>query len=77
VTIKISSPVKAIKVEAREAKGVVLGTDEEIIATKAVISSINVKQLFLQMLKPDELPVGFSQKVGRIRQSTYAHSSPS
>ncbi|MFB0557000.1 MAG: phytoene desaturase family protein, partial [Dehalococcoidia bacterium] len=69
--IKISSPVKAIKIEAGEAKGVVLDTGEEIMATKAVVSSINVKQLFLEMLKPDELPAGFQEKVKRIKQKAY------
>ena len=71
-TIKLSSPVKSIKVEDGGAKGVVLDTGEEIAAKRAVISNLNVKQLFLELLKPDELPPGFVTNVKRIRYSNYA-----
>lgn len=69
-TIKVSSPVTAVKVETGEAKGVILESGEEIVAQKAVVSGVNVKQLFLQMLKPEEIPAGFPDKVRRIRQCT-------
>jgi phytoene dehydrogenase-like protein len=71
-TIMVSSPIKAIKVEAGEARGVILETGEEIRAKKAIVSSLNVKQLFLDMLKPEELPPNFQTKVRRIRLSTFA-----
>ncbi len=71
VSIKTSISVKAIKIESGEAKGVVLDTGEEIIATKAVVSSLNVKQLFLDLLKPEEAPSGFQDKVRRLRQSYF------
>lgn len=70
-TIKVLSPVKSIKVEAGEAKGVILETGEEITARKAVISNLNVKQLFLEMLRPDDLPTGFQDKVRRIKHCTF------
>jgi len=71
-SIKVSSPVRSIKVESGEAKGVVLGTGEEILAKRAVVSNVNVKQLFLDMLKPDQLPSNFQDKVGRIRPATFS-----
>ncbi|MGA2670536.1 MAG: hypothetical protein ABSF21_03860 [Dehalococcoidia bacterium] len=63
--------MKSVKVEASEAKGVVLDTGEEIAAGKAIVSNINIKQLFLEMLKPEELPPGFQDKVRRIKQATF------
>ena len=68
-TIRLNAHVKAIKVQGGEAKGVVLKDGEEILAKKAVVSNLNVKQLFLQMLKPEELPPDFQDKVRRIRHS--------
>jgi phytoene dehydrogenase-like protein len=69
--IKLSSPIKAIKVEGGEAKGVILDNGEEILAEKAVISNLNAKQLFLEMLKPELLPEGFQEKVRRLKPSTF------
>ena len=71
-TIKTSSSVKSIKVEGGEAKGVILESGEEIIANKAVISTINVKQLFLQMLGAEHLPPNFQTKVRRLKHSEYS-----
>lgn len=71
-TIRVSSPVKAVKVEGGEAKAVVLEDGEEIVAKKAIVSNVNVKQLFLQMLKPEELPPSFQDKVRRIRHSPFS-----
>lgn len=70
-TIRVSSPVKAIKVEVGEAKGVVLDTGEKIIATKAVVSSLNVKQLFLKLLKAGDIPPSFQEKIQRIKPSVF------
>jgi phytoene dehydrogenase-like protein len=55
-------------VEAGEAKGVVLDTDEEITASKAIVSNLHVKQLFLDLIRPEELTDGFPEKVRRIKQ---------
>ncbi|MBI2847627.1 MAG: NAD(P)/FAD-dependent oxidoreductase [Chloroflexi bacterium] len=71
-TIKVSSPVKSVRLEAGKAKGVVLENGDEIAATRAVVSNVNVKQLFLDMLKPDELPPGLPDKVKRIRHATFS-----
>ncbi len=71
-TVRLSSPVKSIKVEAGEAKGVILDSGEEVIATKAFVSNLNVKQLFLEMLKPEELPTNFQEKVKRIKHSLFS-----
>ena len=71
-TFKISSPVKAVKIEAGEAKGVVLDSGEEIIADKAIVSNLHVKQLFLDMIRPEDLPDGFPGKVRRIKQGNLA-----
>ena len=70
-TVKINSPVKTVIVENGEAKGVRLENGEEIMATRAIVSNLNVKQLFLQLLKPDELPAGFPDKVGKLKQATF------
>jgi len=71
-TIRLSSPVKSIRLEDGEAKAVVLDVGEEITARRAVVSNLNVKQLFLELLKPDELPLGFVDKVKRIKPSSFS-----
>ena len=71
-TIKVSSPVKSIKVESGEAKGAILGNGEEIVASKAIVSNLNVKQLFLDMIDPQQLPSNFQEKVRRIKPSTFS-----
>ncbi|MBU2497804.1 MAG: NAD(P)/FAD-dependent oxidoreductase [Proteobacteria bacterium] len=70
-TIRVSSPIKAVKVEGDEAKGVILESGEEIFAKKAVVSNLNVKQLFLQMLSPEDLPGDLPDRVRRIEQSSF------
>ncbi len=72
-TVSLSSPVKSIKVEKGEARGVVLAGGEEIVASKAVVSNLNVKQLYLQMLRGDDLPAGFQDKVAKLRHSRYSY----
>lgn len=71
-TIKISSPVKSVKVDGGVATGVILESGEEIMASRAVISAVNVKQLFLNMLKEAELPDGFRERVGRIKPASFS-----
>ncbi|MBL7120190.1 MAG: NAD(P)/FAD-dependent oxidoreductase [Dehalococcoidia bacterium] len=71
-TIKVSSPVKSIKVESGEAKGVILDSGEEIVASKAIVSNLNAKQLFLEMIDPQQLPSNFQEKVRRIKPSTFS-----
>jgi len=71
-TIKVSSAVKSVKVSKGEVKGVILQNGDEIEATKAVVSNVSVKQLFLDMLKPDELPSELPEKVRAIPHSTFS-----
>ncbi len=71
-TVKVSSPVKAVKVSGGEVKGVILESGEEITAKKAVVSNVNVKQLFLNFMKATDLPEGFQDKVRRIRHSPFS-----
>ncbi len=72
-TIMLSTPVQSIKVEDGEAKGVILTSGDEIRASKAVISNVNVKQLYLQMLAEKDLPPGFQTSVSRLRHSRYSY----
>jgi phytoene dehydrogenase-like protein len=71
-SIKVSDAVKSIRVEGDVAKGVILESGEEVLATKAVISNVHVKQLFLDMVKPEKLPAGFLEIVKRIRPATFS-----
>jgi len=69
----VSAAVESVVVERGEVKGVILTSGEEIKAKKAVVSSANVKQLYLQMLKSEDLPEGFQTKVSRLRHSRYSY----
>jgi phytoene dehydrogenase-like protein len=66
-TIKLSSTVNSVKIQHGEAQGVVLENNKEILARKAVISNLNVKQLFLDLLPPEQLPQGFQARVRHLR----------
>lgn len=70
-TIMVSSPVKSVKVQGGEAKGVILESGEEITASKAVISSLNVKQLFLKLMNEGDVPAEFQEKIRRIRRGKF------
>lgn len=70
--VRLSSPVKSFKVEGGEAKGVVLESGEEITAKKAIVSSLNIKQLFLDMIKQEEVPQDFARKVRNVRVSPFS-----
>ena len=71
-TVRVSSPVKSVKVEGGVATGIVLESGEEILASRAVISNVNVKQLFLEMVAEDRLPAGFRDKVARIKPASFS-----
>ncbi len=72
-TIRLSSPIKSIKVENGEARGVVLEDGEEILASKAVVSCLNIKQLFLHMVKPEVLPIGFQDRVRHLEPDGFSN----
>ena len=71
-TIKLNSPVNSVIVENGVAKGIVLKNGEQIMAKKAVVSNVNVKQLFLQMITEKDLPDGFAEKVRKLKASSFA-----
>ena len=48
-TIRTECPVKSFKYSGDECTGVILESGEEIDATKAVVSNLNVKQMFPDM----------------------------
>ncbi|MBW1888201.1 MAG: NAD(P)/FAD-dependent oxidoreductase, partial [Deltaproteobacteria bacterium] len=71
-TVRVSSPVKEFKVAAGEVTGVVLESGEEILAAKAVVTSLDTRQIFPDMVKGADLPKGFVGKVRRIISSDYS-----
>jgi phytoene dehydrogenase-like protein len=71
-TIKLSSTVKKFKISGDEVAGVVLTTGEEILTTRAVVSSLNIKQVFPKMTPGFKLPENFERNIRRLHPS--AHS---
>jgi phytoene dehydrogenase-like protein len=69
--IMVSSVAMQIKIESNTARALILSSGEEIRAKKAVVSNLNVKQLFLELLSPGELPFGFPEKIKNIRHSSF------
>jgi phytoene dehydrogenase-like protein len=70
-TIRTGCPVKNIKVIGGEAKVVVLEDGEEVTAKKAIVSSLNAKQLFLNVLGADLLPPNFQESIRRIKMNSF------
>jgi phytoene dehydrogenase-like protein len=71
-TIRTSSTVQRIRSAGGEATGVVLETGEEILAGKAVVSNLNIKQLASGMIDAGQLHANFIDKVKRIKHSTFS-----
>ena len=69
-TILVDSEATKVVVREGEAKGVLLRDGTELIASKAVISNINIKQLFLQLLEPGLLSASLIERVKILRHST-------
>ncbi|MDC3962404.1 phytoene desaturase family protein [Polyangium jinanense] len=70
-TIHTSAGVSRIEVIGGEARGVVLDSGARLGARKAVVSAVNVKQLFQRMLASDNLPDELSVKAGRLKVSSF------
>lgn len=70
--ILTGAEVTKVLIEQGEAKGVILKDGTEIHANAAVISSINVKQLFGKLIEETELPPNFSSAIRRLRHSSYS-----
>lgn len=70
-TIRLNSVVKKFKVENGDCVGVVLEDGEEILASKAVVTNFNVKQVFPDMVPDAEVPQGFNDNVKNLVYSDY------
>jgi len=70
-TILTSSVVKRFKVEGGECRGVVLETGEEILAKRAVVSTLNIKQM-PAMLNETDLPPDWVHKVKRLNHASFS-----
>ena len=71
-TIRLNSPVEKVIVENGAAKGIIIKGGEQIMAKKAVVSAVNVKQLFLQMLSDGEVQMNFREKISKLKASSFA-----
>lgn len=71
-TILLNSEAKKVIVRNQEAKGIILRDGTELTASKAVISNINVKQLFLQLLDPTLVSSSLNVRIKMLRHSSLA-----
>ncbi|MHC8380502.1 phytoene desaturase family protein [Pseudomonas sp. LB3P14] len=62
-TIKLSSSVERFVHNGSEVQGVQLASGEEIFASKAVVSTLNAKQVFPHMMPDLQLPDGFERRI--------------
>jgi phytoene dehydrogenase-like protein len=70
-----SSEVSTVLIENGEAKGVTLKSGAKVRASAAIVSTINIKQLFGQLVQAIELPPNFSSAVRRLKHSSYSSVS--
>lgn len=68
--IKLNSAVKEFIHNGTEVGGVLLTSGEEIIASKAVVSTLNTKQVFPDMLPGYSLPEHFVRRVKNNKQAS-------
>jgi phytoene dehydrogenase-like protein len=68
--VRLESPIKEFKLSNGSAAGVVLEDGEEILATKGVISTLHVKQVFPHMVPGAQLPEGMARDVHRLKHSS-------
>ena len=71
-TIRCDALVEKINVSGGKAKSVVLSDGEEIIAKKAIISNLHIKQLFPGMVGKENLSESFIQQVDRTQTSAFS-----
>jgi phytoene dehydrogenase-like protein len=64
--IRVNTAVRRVLVEDGRAVGVVTGSGDELRAA-AVISNLNPKLLYLEMLAPSALPAEFRERIGYYR----------
>lgn len=70
--VKTASPIKQFKISGVKATGVILECGEEILAKRAVISNLHVQQMFPDMVPGATLPEYFTERVKKVKFSTYA-----
>lgn len=70
-TILTSSPIRRFKIEGGECKGVILESGDEILARKAVVSTLNVKQI-ADMVDESALPEGWARQAKRLSHSSFS-----
>jgi phytoene dehydrogenase-like protein len=64
VEIRTSSPVREVLVEKGRATGVVTGAGE-VLRARAVVSNLNPKLLYLDLIDPAALPAEFLRRISR------------
>ena len=70
--IMTRAEVSKILIENGEAKGVMLKDGTKINASAAIVSAINIKQLFGQLVEDTEVPPNFFSAVRRLKHSSYS-----
>ena len=68
VDLRCAAPVERITVKDGRAAGVVLANGDEIAAA-AVVSAINPRTTFIDLVGPRELDTGFVRKLGHVRMA--------
>ena len=68
--IRRSSPVKAFKLSGDDCSGVILESGEEITASKAVVSTLNVMQM-PSMIEAEKMPADYIMKTNRLKLSDF------
>lgn len=65
-TIKVDSAVKKVIVDNGKAKGVILENGDIVEAKKAVISAMNPRKLFLDMIDEDAISADFRKRIENL-----------
>jgi phytoene dehydrogenase-like protein len=68
--LRLDSEVREIKLQGREAKGLVLASGAEILASKAVVAGLHVTQVFPGMVRGAELPAEFLHRLKTLKYAT-------
>jgi phytoene dehydrogenase-like protein len=69
--VRTGCPVKEVEVESGEARGVILEDGEELLAKKAVLSTVHVRRLLLDMVPQSAVPQAVREALGRLRPSVF------
>jgi phytoene dehydrogenase-like protein len=70
-TVLKSNAVKSFIIKNGKCEGITLETGDEILAKKAVVSTINIKQL-PAMIGEDNMPQGLTHKIERLTHSSFS-----